>query len=187
MNTIRHIVDGGSGQPLERREYAVLYYLMDHPNQIHTRDTIAEACGLQTGTSRTVDTIVAQIRKCLGQQRDSIVCAGRKSGYAWIGDRVTLAPVVWTQSAPRGNDPLARFAVMTQRDVAKRLGLSPQEISAIEISAIGKLRKNPAIKEAWQAMLATRNRYHYDPFYECWLFAVQEEVANPYVEAESEE
>jgi hypothetical protein len=33
----------------------------------------------------------------------------------------------------------------------------------------------------------TRNRYHYDPCYECWLFAVQEEVANPYVEAESEE
>jgi hypothetical protein len=172
---------------MERREYAVLTYLMDHPNQIHTRDTIAGACGLQTGASRTVDTIVAQIRRCLGQRRDNIVCAGRKSGYAWLGDRVSLVPVVWTQSAPRRNDPLARFAVMTQRDVAKRLGLSPQEISAIEISAIGKLRKNPAIKEAWQAMLATRNRYHYDPFYECWLFAVQEEVANPYVEAESEE
>jgi transcriptional regulator with XRE-family HTH domain len=180
MNALRYIVDGGSGATLEPAGERILTYLMDNPGIRH-RDEIAEACGLIVG-SRTVDTNIAQIRKALGYDLDRIVSASGKRGYLWSGDRVTLVPVTWTQASPRNEDPLARYAVMTQADVAKRLGITAAAVGAIERKALAKLKKRPALMKEWAEMLAHEARHHYDPFHECWLFQVAEEVANPYVE-----
>lgn len=180
MNTLRYIIDGGSGATLEPAGERILTYLMDNPGIRH-RDEISKACGLIVG-SRTIDTTVAKIRKSLGHDLDRIISASGKRGYCWSGDKVTLVPVTWTQAAKRNVDPLARYAVMTQADVAKRLGITSAAVSAIERRALAKLKRRPALMREWAEMLAHEARHHYDPFHECWLFKVAEEVAHPYIE-----
>jgi hypothetical protein len=147
---------------------------MEHPNAIHHRDAIADATGCRAD-GRAIDTHVACIRKCLGKHRDCIACAHTR-GYGWIGDPVTLVPVIWSQAKPVVNDPLVQYAVVSQQEVAKRLGITRSAVGKIECKALAKIRANPKLKAAWKDLLSCKGRHHYDPYYECWLFAVQDDI-----------
>lgn len=187
MNVLSHIVDGGSGSALSPKGEAVLRYLMDTPNKLHLKDDIAVAIQSTVG-GRAIDTYISEIRRALGTHRDSIIIAHGKGAYGWIGDPVTLVPTLKSGGRAAKNDPMSRFAVMTRDEVAKRLGISASAVGMIENTALRKLRAKPEMKEMFRTMLSeTRRRVHYDPFYECWLFAVQEEVASPYQEAANDE
>lgn len=187
MNVLSHIVDGGSGTPLSPKGEAVLRFLMDRPNTIHLKDDIAASIQSTPG-GRAIDTYISEIRKALGAHRDSIIVAHGRGAYGWIGDSVTLVPTVKSIDRESKNDPMAKFAVMTRADVAKRLGITAAAVGMIENAALRKLRAKPEMKEMFRTMLSeTRRRVHYDPFYECWLFSVQEQIAYAPVEEETDE
>jgi DNA-binding XRE family transcriptional regulator len=184
MHTLGHIFDGGSGWPLSPAAEKLARFLMDNPNKIHQRVDLADACGIEAG--RSTDTYIAEIRKCLGTMDRIASAHGR--GYAWIGEPVKMVSVVKAvaQRVPR-NDEMCRLAVMTQEEVAKRLGLTTQAVSLIEKKALAKIRKKPGIKEAWEDMKSTHKRVSYDPFHEIWLFAVAENIAYQPVEEEEKD
>ena len=186
MNALSHVIDGGSGATLDPKSVMILNYLMEHANSLHKRDAICEVVGAQAG-GRTVDTHISAIRKALGGYRDQIIVAHGAGAYGWIGDPVTLVPVVRTAARPPSNDPMARYAVMSQDEVAKRLGLAKSTVRLLERRALAKLRRRPDLQDAWREMLSQKSRVHFDPFYEVWLFSVQETIASPYKEDKEEE
>jgi DNA-binding XRE family transcriptional regulator len=89
---------------------------------------------------------------------------------------VAIVKVQEAKAAER-NDPMRKYAVMTQEEVAKRLGCTPQNVRLIEQRALRKLRAKPELKKAWADLLASRPRVQYDPFHEIWLFQVAETIA----------
>lgn len=181
MNAIGNIFVGGSGWPLSLRAERMARYMMENPNQIHLRDVIAHACDIMVG--RAVDTYAAEIRKSLGNLDRIVSAHGR--GYGWIGEAVPLAAVVKQHKKPVRNDEMYTFAVMSQADVGKHLGITAQAVSLIEKQALAKLRKKPELKKAWMELLTHKKRATYDPYHEIWLFAVGENIAT-YNECEKE-
>lgn len=173
MNALGFIFDGGSGHPLSGRVERMARYLMNHANRIITRDAIATDCGIAAG--RAVDTYASEIRRALGGIDKIVSSHGR--GYGWMGEPVDLVPVVRQHCKPVRNDAMCRYAVMSQEEVAKRLGLTTQAVSLIETKALAKLRKKPELKQAWMDLLQHRPRVAYDPFHEVWLFSVAESLA----------
>jgi len=146
------------------------------PNRIIPKEELNRATEAPVD-GRSADTYVSEIRKALHQDQPRIVCA-RNAGYGWIGDPVDLVPIVKAQEAKGAerNDPMRKYAVMSQADVAKRLGISTQAVSAIETAALKKLRAKPDLKEAWLDLLTHKKRAAFDPFHEIWLFSVQEAI-----------
>ena len=174
MNALGHIVDGGSGRVLSPKAEKLMRYLMDHPNTIHKRADLSVSIDCPA-EGRSIDTYASEIRKSLGPLNDRIVSA-TGAGYGWIGDPVALVPVVKEHVKPVRNNEMNRFAVMSQADVAKRLGISTQAVSAIETAALKKLRSKPDLKDAWLDLLTHKKRAAFDPFHEIWLFSVQEAI-----------
>lgn len=173
MNVIGHIFDGGSGFPLSDPAVALARFMMDYPNQIHTRAVLAGAGGFDAN-GRSCDTYVAQIRKALGTL-DRIV-ATQKVGYGWVGDPVAIVPCIKPCSHP--TDPLIKLAVMSQAAVARQLNISVAEVKRIETAALKKMRERPDLIEAWRQMQKDMDRVKYDPFHEVWLFSVGEGSTN---------
>lgn len=167
MNVIGHIFDGGSGFPLSDPAVALARFMMDYPNQIHTRAALAGAGGFDAN-GRSCDTYVAQIRKALGTL-DRIV-ATQRIGYGWVGEDVAIVPCVKPCSHP--TDPMIKFTVMPQSAVARKLGISVAEVKRIEKSAISKIKKTPDLIEVWHQAQKEIDRCSYDPFHEVWLFSV---------------
>lgn len=174
MNALGHIIDGGSGRVLTPKAERLLTFLMEYPNKIHKRADLSVSIDCLAG-GRSIDTYASEIRKSLGSLSDRIVSA-TGAGYGWIGEPVALIPVVKEHVKPVKNNEMNRFAVMSQADVAKRLGISTQAVSAIEIAALKKLRSKPDLKEAWLDLLTHKKRAAFDPFHEIWLFSVQENI-----------
>lgn len=184
MNTLGRIFVGGSGLPLSPAAEKLARYMMENPNRIHKRVDLEDACGIQAG--RSTDTYIAEIRKCLG--RIDRIASSHGVGYAWIGDPVEMVSVVkGVEPRKPRNDEMCRFAVMTQEEVGKRLGITSSAVALIEKKALEKLRKKPGMKEAWKDLQGTRQRVSYDPFHEIWLFNVAETIAYQPVETEEPE
>ena len=180
MNALTHVVDGGSGATLSPKAEAVLRFIMSSPNRIHAKDDIAAAVGATSG-GRCIDTYIAEARKALGALRDSIVVSHGKGAYGWIGAPVELVPAVKSCAKAHRNDPMARYAVITREEVAKRLGITSTEVANLERKALSKLRKQSELHDAWKAMLSESGsfgRTHFEPFYECWLLSVQASFQN---------
>jgi DNA-binding XRE family transcriptional regulator len=173
MNAIGNIFVNGSGWPLSPRAERVARFLMASPNQIHMRDDLAHACDIMVG--RAIDTYIAEIRKSLGSLERIVSAHGR--GYGWIGESVPLAAVVKQHKKAVRNDEMYTFAVMSQADVGKHLGITAQAVSLIEKQALSKLRKKPELKKAWMELLTHKKRATYDPYHEIWLYAVGENIA----------
>lgn len=183
MNTFAHIFDGGSGRPLSPRAEKLARYLMDHPNRIHRRADLAAACGFEEN-GRSSDTYMSEIRKCLGTI-DRIVSA-HGTGYGWMGEPVPLVAVVKGNAYVPRNDEMVRLAIMTQVEVAKLLGITPQAVNLIEKKALAKIRRKPEIKQAWQELKSYYRRVQYDPFHEIWLFQVAEKIGSQSVDSDNE-
>lgn len=146
---------------------------MANPNKIWSREELGGACDFEPN-GRSSDTYMSEIRKGLGKISRIVSQSG--TGYAWIGDPVPLVSVVKECIKPVKNDEMAAFAVMTQKEVGRILGLTPQAVNLIEKKALAKLRKKPELKQAWAELLADRKRITYDPFHEIWLFSVAENI-----------
>lgn len=168
MNAVGYIFEGGSGLALTPKAEKLARYLMARPNRILTRSDMAAGCNFE-GNGRSCDTFVSEIRRALGSIERIVSRHGQ--GYGWIGDPVPLVAVVKECERP-AKDPLMKYAVMTQAEVAKRLGISSQAVKKIERDAIAKIKKNPEIKKIWRELQAHFKRMQYDPFHEIWLFDV---------------
>lgn len=177
-STLGHIFSGGTGHPLTPAAERMARYMMANANRIIPKEELNRAAE-SPPDGRSADTCASEIRKALHQDQPRIVCA-RNTGYGWIGDPIDLVPIVKAQEAKKAerNDPMRKYAVMTQEDVAKRLGCTPQNVRLIEQRALRKLRAKPELKRAWANLLANRPRVQYDPFHEIWLFQVAETIAS---------
>jgi len=185
-STLGRIFLHGTGWPLSPAAEKMARYMMANPNRIITKDELSDACGAPK-TGRSADTYAAEIRKALAQDQPRIVTA-RNVGYGWIGDPIELVPIVKSQEKAARNDPIMQFAVMTQTEVGKRLGITASAVGDIERRALAKIRNRPDLKQAWKEMLTEqRKRCHYDPFHEIWLFSVAENIAYAPVEKDEDE
>jgi len=169
-------VENGSGYVLCRKAEKLLVFLMSNPNKIHSRAELETACLLKA-TSRCCDTYISYIRAALGVEKSINIVVQRTVGYGWFGAPVNLVPVVSEHKRQRSNIGTTKYAVMTQADVGKRLGISTQEVSRIESRALKKLRAKPELLKTWREMLLQRSRLSYDPFHEIWLFSVADELS----------
>jgi DNA-binding XRE family transcriptional regulator len=176
MNMLTYIFKGGSGTTMDPAAIVVARWLMDHRNSIHNREAIERGCGIPMG-GRSVDTHISNIRRALGPLSMHIICK-HGVGYGWSGDPEELIPVQACHKKPSASaGEFAAYAVMTQDDVAKALGMSKQQVRVIERRALIKLRSNPEIKRLFKQCMDERQRMHYDPFHEIWLYAVGENLA----------
>ena len=86
MDLDRHEVHrGGHPQPLTRREYGLLEYLMRHPSEVLSRERLLkEAWGYAENlTTRTVDNHVLRLRKHIepDPDRPRYIKTARGTGY----------------------------------------------------------------------------------------------------------
>ncbi|MBW8173886.1 response regulator transcription factor [Ornithinimicrobium sp. Arc0846-15] len=81
-------VDGGPALKLSTREFALLKELMEHPQQVLTRDQLIErAWGYSAEyASNVVDVYVRQLRRKLGPE---CIVTVRGAGYRWGDSRTT--------------------------------------------------------------------------------------------------
>lgn len=86
VDTRRHVLVGADGEEkaLTAREMALLRYLTSRPGEVVSRDELLnEVWGYDyTGTTRTLDQHVVQVRKKLGADEDCITTV-RGSGYRY--------------------------------------------------------------------------------------------------------
>jgi len=180
---LSYIFEGGSGAPMNPATTEMARYLMDHPNQVCESDAIAEACGFAV---RSIRTIASWIRRSLGEHSNRLMSSA-KHGYAWIGEPFEIVACVQPLQGERCKPVLSNYAVVPADVVAKRLGITQAEVLDIEKTALAKLAEHPMLKKAWQEILESRGRLHFDPLYEIWLFSVVDGITYaPIEEAEKD-
>jgi len=173
MNAVTYIVDGGSGDQIANaRAVALLRFLMAHPNIVHSRADLATAVDCAMG--RSVDTYISQIRRALGPLRVRLASQCRM-GYAWFGAPVRLVQGVARHPAKICcSKDCVELAVMSQKDVARKLNMKLSDVRIIERKALAKLSRMTDLKQVWKNLVREKQRCAYDPFHEIWLFSLQE-------------